>query len=295
MILSNNYLRFPLDYIGNPEDRKAHNLLNVQCRPILDEKSKLESLLRSNISELLPKNFTAADYNKDIRDAFRVSKSLYWRSDIWDLATRSSNAFMYTDIEITDIPRHSEWWIWDKCDIAIGNEFAASQQMDKYVHSMLLTPTDEGGIAGMAFILNKADGDRVSLFLMPTFIARVKTAIDKPLVASIIAARRFMALPFVTKSGLRIPNKLQRKAKSKPTIQEVETVILRRIKYERKGNAKTNSDIGWSCQWWVDGHWRNQWYPSKQTHSPKWIDAYIKGPEDKEFKYPVPVVTKVIR
>lgn len=30
----------------------------------------------------------------------------------------------------------------------------------------------------------------------------------------------------------------------------------------------------------VHGHWRNQWYPSINDHRPKWIRAYVKGPED---------------
>lgn len=29
--------------------------------------------------------------------------------------------------------------------------------------------------------------------------------------------------------------------------------------------------------WLVSGHWRNQWYPSTQTHRPRWIAPYRKG------------------
>lgn len=31
------------------------------------------------------------------------------------------------------------------------------------------------------------------------------------------------------------------------------------------------------------GHWRQQWYPSLQTHRQIWIDEFIRGPEDAEL------------
>lgn len=30
----------------------------------------------------------------------------------------------------------------------------------------------------------------------------------------------------------------------------------------------------------VRGHWRNQWYPSRGVHRPKWIEEHVRGPED---------------
>jgi hypothetical protein len=33
-------------------------------------------------------------------------------------------------------------------------------------------------------------------------------------------------------------------------------------------------------RWIVRGHWRNQWYPSIKAHRPKWIAAYLAGPDD---------------
>jgi hypothetical protein len=40
----------------------------------------------------------------------------------------------------------------------------------------------------------------------------------------------------------------------------------------------------WSHRWLVGSHWRNQWYAREQTHRPKLIEAYVKGPEDKPLK-----------
>lgn len=33
-------------------------------------------------------------------------------------------------------------------------------------------------------------------------------------------------------------------------------------------------------QWVVRGHWRQQWYPSREVHRPVWIAPHVKGPED---------------
>jgi len=66
----------------------------------------------------------------------------------------------------------------------------------------------------------------------------------------------------------------------------IDVITLRRLHHEaiRSGEAQTKDAIDWSCQWVVGGHWRQQWYPSKGTHLPKFIDAYIKGPDDKPLK-----------
>lgn len=33
-------------------------------------------------------------------------------------------------------------------------------------------------------------------------------------------------------------------------------------------------------RWTVRGHWRRQWYPSRQEHRPVWINPHVKGPSD---------------
>lgn len=62
----------------------------------------------------------------------------------------------------------------------------------------------------------------------------------------------------------------------------VRVVTLRRLAQEQQRTGI--SDVDWQCQWHVRGHWRNQWYASEQTHRPKFIEAYIKGPADKPLK-----------
>ena len=39
------------------------------------------------------------------------------------------------------------------------------------------------------------------------------------------------------------------------------------------------SDREYHHQWIVRGHWRQQWYPSREVHRPVWIAPHVKGPE----------------
>jgi len=54
----------------------------------------------------------------------------------------------------------------------------------------------------------------------------------------------------------------------------------------REPTARTRRDgegepVEWSHRWIVGEHWRRQWYAKDQTHRPKLIHAYQKGPADK--------------
>jgi hypothetical protein len=43
--------------------------------------------------------------------------------------------------------------------------------------------------------------------------------------------------------------------------------------------------VDWSCQWEVDGHWRQQACgPGMSEHRPVWILKHTKGPEGKPLK-----------
>jgi hypothetical protein len=49
------------------------------------------------------------------------------------------------------------------------------------------------------------------------------------------------------------------------------------------GPHETEDEFGreWSHRWVVRGHWREQWYPSEGVHRLIWIEAFVKGPEDR--------------
>lgn len=57
---------------------------------------------------------------------------------------------------------------------------------------------------------------------------------------------------------------------------------VRVIELRRPKNSSGQGDGSreYHHQWIVRGHWRQQWFPSRQVHRPVWIAPHIKGPED---------------
>ena len=62
-------------------------------------------------------------------------------------------------------------------------------------------------------------------------------------------------------------------------IKEVVVFTLRRAKHPKYEGPER--EVQWSHRWVVQGHWRQQWYPSEQVHRQVWVAPYIKGPDGK--------------
>lgn len=65
----------------------------------------------------------------------------------------------------------------------------------------------------------------------------------------------------------------------------IRVVTLRRMEEARK-SVPGGAPVDWNWQWEVRGHWRNQFYPATQTHKAVFVEAYMKGPDDKPIKPP---------
>ena len=59
------------------------------------------------------------------------------------------------------------------------------------------------------------------------------------------------------------------------SVPPVRVISLRR----RDGGGDGSSDREYAHRWIVRGHWRQQWYPSREVHRPVWIAPHIKGPD----------------
>ena len=68
------------------------------------------------------------------------------------------------------------------------------------------------------------------------------------------------------------------------------------VNLRREASPQTAFDEGkevmWSHRWMVDGHWRNQYFPSIDDHRQIWIAPHVKGPDhlplfvkDKVYKW----------
>jgi hypothetical protein len=78
-----------------------------------------------------------------------------------------------------------------------------------------------------------------------------------------------------------------REHKLKESPNPVRIILLRRKQVVRPDAPISEGEKQpreWSCRWVVDGFWRQQWYPSEGKHKTKWINPFIKGPEDKPLR-----------
>lgn len=63
-----------------------------------------------------------------------------------------------------------------------------------------------------------------------------------------------------------------------PEAGSVRTLDVRRANGD---SVRGEGHRDYTHRWIVNGHWRNQWLPSRKTHRAQWIAPYVKGPEDK--------------
>jgi hypothetical protein len=74
------------------------------------------------------------------------------------------------------------------------------------------------------------------------------------------------------------PNRASRKRIQRMQ-QEAKPVRVIRLRHASNSTGASESDREYHHQWIVRGHWRQQWYPSRQVHRPVWIAPHVKGPE----------------
>ena len=98
-----------------------------------------------------------------------------------------------------------------------------------------------------------------------------------------------------TRANRAVRHRMEKEKRMPPVEPLIKVVALRKRKYVHGAVGGESEAQEWSCQWMVAGHWRQQWYPLLGIHQPKWIQPYIKGPEDKPLKTPRARVMAVVR
>lgn len=66
-----------------------------------------------------------------------------------------------------------------------------------------------------------------------------------------------------------------------PTVRYIDLRRARTEPSERPDDDTANRTRNYRHRWIVRGHWRNQYYPSRNDHRPIWIDPHLAGPDDK--------------
>jgi hypothetical protein len=107
-------------------------------------------------------------------------------------------------------------------------------------------------------------------------------------VGDILAMLAFLASPHVPRHTEEVSQRMKREAKRAGVASSVSRAVhfidLRRQAKGGKSDKRTTEQKERDFQWLVSGHFRSQWYPSKQCHEVIWIAPYVKGPEGKPLK-----------
>ena len=80
-----------------------------------------------------------------------------------------------------------------------------------------------------------------------------------------------------------VRRRIERSFPNRP-VPEVRVITLRRRRLPHHHDEEVGSGREYTHRWWVNSHWRRQWYPSEKRHKPKFIEGYVKGPDEKPFQ-----------
>lgn len=221
-----------------------------------------------------------------VERALSQARLVTWEHPIWQSAVRDHEVFTggQFDTVIREVP--PQLWIVDSCSPCASLVFPLG-----------VSPTAEYGPQTLAwvFITGPMLGKSQPAYMLHYPWAENDPCPDTYSVVS--AALHFLDLPFVANERASLPRHLRRAAelKRRPPLPDVSTIVLRRAWREEKERHGNGEPMDYSCQWLVSGHWRNQWLPSKGTWEPRYVQPYLKGPEDKPFRAKQGTVYRVTR
>ena len=98
----------------------------------------------------------------------------------------------------------------------------------------------------------------------------------------LLAFWRLVKQRIILPATVQAPRHVRRATKKKRhEIKTLKIIKLRATERKAGSHDDDHAIVDWSHRWCVEGHWRNQWYPTKQRHEQIYIHPYIKGPDDK--------------
>lgn len=104
-------------------------------------------------------------------------------------------------------------------------------------------------------------------------------------VGRILGRLAFLRSPYITAPEERLPRAWRREAKRRGVSAEIGDPLIRVVKLRREAQENVDRErrdrettpTERRSHWWVSGHHRAQWYPSKAAHEVIWIAPYLKG------------------
>jgi hypothetical protein len=98
--------------------------------------------------------------------------------------------------------------------------------------------------------------------------------------AAVVAALLLMQQPGVATKNAAKWDRLDMAKLKRRKINPDEVRILKLRRAPRDKHETTSPGHEYHHRWIVRGHWRNQYFPSRDGHKPIWIAPHVKGPED---------------
>jgi hypothetical protein len=231
--------------------------------------------------------------------ALRLVEALpyLWANDVrlavTEMATNAVSPLPEHVLTTDILPAPGVWWTWE-------TEWTDPENPGVYTQGLLLHPIVPAAKSHQALsalastqIQLNADGQTV---LRPGMLARFGACYpeDFPEGTAYELIARFLA--FLNSTYIprdeRLAARPARRWAERVGIGEVfepsvRFILLRRMTH-LKGQAMGAGQT-YSHRWLVSGHFRNQWFPSEETHKVIWIGPYMKGPEG------TPLVPRVYR
>jgi hypothetical protein len=185
----------------------------------------------------------------------------------------------------------SAGWVYLAVPVRCGESelraFAWAESDPGSYQFVFLGPGDDAGLRCPLLFLAQVweDGDR--------WLATAESP-NRGLARFVAAFFAFVQQRILVGTTRRVLNRAARRriARTLPIEPLVRVVELRRRAYTPR-EASEHEPAEWSCQWVVRGHWHR--YHTREGLQPRWVNPYVKGPDDKPFKAPRATVYEVVR
>ena len=225
-----------------------------------------------------------------LRKTISTCTPVFWESNIRFAATSKKEIFIGADVPAVSPPKQYWFSHWDQAP-----KFKILEEPGEWrAHSEIISQEEDGSIIYVSILIlmdvdfkHPASLERNIRMNVSVLDARGKID-DHPMHLDIISRIAFLSQPFIYVTSLNhvvnftgAHHQIKRNEANK-----IQIVYLRRREQHPTLRDGSSNPVDWSCQWLVQGHWRNQYHPSDQSHKPMFIQSYVKGPEDKPFKTP---------
>jgi hypothetical protein len=227
--------------------------------------------------------------------AFQTAKIVLWSQTTYDLVQQAMPMAYEEKPTPDEIEIEPQIWLVQpyieyKASDDFANRYGVPQPCE--LEALLVLPSDTQTDHGPGRMISI-----IGLFVRPSkdcpIVMRHLAHIlpGEPLGATapidlfVFSGLDFLTQKFVSLEPPPRPEKRRlEKAHRNKRLPDVRSVLLR--KPETRKSQEAGGESHYSVQFFVTRHLRKQWYPSKNGHRPKWIEPYIKGPDNAPFKPP---------